>query len=83
MSRLRNLKGGPFWREKQSVLSERWSTNNLVIKYRLKQYINQCGCKIGLNINSLDCRKTFLGHFHSATPNFFTALKHSENKKIH
>ena len=31
---------------------------------------------------SLDCRKTFLGHF-SETPNFFTALKHSENKKIH
>ena len=34
-------------------------------------------------VNSLDCRKTFLGHFHSETPNFFTALKHSENKKIH
>ena len=32
-------------------------------------------------ILSLDCRKTFLGHFHSETPNFFTVLKHSENKK--
>ena len=63
MSRLRNLKGSPFWREKQSDLSDRWSTNNLVTKYRLKQYINQCG------------------HFHSETPNFFTVLKHSENKK--
>ena len=72
--------GSPFWREKQLVLSERWSTNDLVRKYRLKQY-NQCGCKIGIDINSLDYHKTLLDRFHSKTPNFFTELKHGKKKK--
>ena len=36
----------------------------------------------GLNINSVDCHKTLLDLFHSETPNFFTELKDSENKKF-
>ena len=75
----RNL-GSPFWREKQLVLSERWSTNDFVRKYRLKQY--SIWVQTGLNINSLDCHKTLLDLFQSETPNFFTELKHSENEKI-
>ena len=74
-------KGSPFWREKQLVLSERWNANDLVRKYRLKQY-NQCGCKIGIDINSLDYHKTLLDRFHSKTPNFFPELMHSANKKF-
>ena len=76
----RNL-GSPFWREKQLVLSERWNANDLVRKYRLKQY-NQCGCKIGIDINSLDYHKTLLDRYHSKTPNFFPELMHSANKKF-
>ena len=42
MSTSRNLERAPFWREKKLVLSERWSTNHLVRKYRLKQYSETC-----------------------------------------
>ena len=76
MSTSRNLKRAPILAREAVSSFRRWSTNDLVIKYRLKQHTNQCGCKIGLNSNSLDCRKTFLDRFHSETLNFFTALKH-------